>query len=64
MAFNSVIWNGFIGLCFFINNLSNFKLMQEIIAYGLVVLAVVFLAKKYFFSDKKDKNCNPDCGCS
>ena len=38
--------------------------MQEIIAYSLVVLAVVFLAKKYFFSDKKDKNCNPDCGCS
>lgn len=38
--------------------------MQEIITYTLVVLAVVFLVKKYVFPSKKDKNCNSDCGCN
>ncbi|MEE9406818.1 MAG: FeoB-associated Cys-rich membrane protein [Polaribacter sp.] len=37
--------------------------MQEIIAYSLVVLAVAFLIKKYFFPSKKDKNCSSDCSC-
>lgn len=38
--------------------------MQEIIAYILVVLAVVFLMRKYIFTSKKDKGCGSGCGCS
>ena len=37
--------------------------MQEVIAYLLVALAVVFLVKKYIFPSKKGKGCSPDCGC-
>jgi hypothetical protein len=37
--------------------------MQEIIAYILVVLAIVFLLKKFVFPSKKDKGCSTDCGC-
>jgi hypothetical protein len=37
--------------------------MQEIIAYILVALAVVFLVKKYVFPSKKSNGCNPGCGC-
>ena len=63
MAINSIVWNGFIGICSFIYNISNTKLMQEVIAYLLVALAVVFLVKKYIFPSKKGKGCSPDCGC-
>ncbi|WP_405609901.1 FeoB-associated Cys-rich membrane protein [Polaribacter sp. Asnod1-A03] len=63
MAINSIIWFGFIGLCFVIFNLSNFKLMQEIIIYILLFLAIVYLVKKYFFRSKKKSNCGTDCGC-
>nr|WP_254712504.1 FeoB-associated Cys-rich membrane protein [Polaribacter pectinis] len=38
--------------------------MQEIIAYSILGLAVVFLIKKYVFPSKKDKGCSTDCGCS
>ncbi len=38
--------------------------MQEIIAYSLVILAVVFLVKKYLLPSKKAKSCNTDCGCN
>ena len=37
--------------------------MQEIIAYLLVFLAIIFLVKKYVFPLKKGKGCGPDCGC-
>ncbi|MCI2230265.1 FeoB-associated Cys-rich membrane protein [Polaribacter sp. MSW13] len=37
--------------------------MQEIIAYTLVILAVVFLVKKFIFPSKKSKNCSTDCDC-
>lgn len=37
--------------------------MQNIIVYFLVAFAVFFLIKKYVFPSKKDKSCNPDCGC-
>jgi hypothetical protein len=36
--------------------------LQEIIAYTLVIIAVVFLAKKLFFS-RKNKGCNGGAGC-
>ena len=38
--------------------------MQEIITYILVVIAVVFLVKKLFFSKKNKKGCDSSCGCS
>jgi hypothetical protein len=63
MATNPVIWDGFVGLYFIIFNLSNFKLMQEVVVYFVVALAIVFLINKYVFPTKKDKNCNTDCGC-
>jgi len=40
-------------------------MVQEIIAYALLGIAIFFLVKKYFFKSKKNKNCgNGDCGCS
>ncbi|WP_299156063.1 FeoB-associated Cys-rich membrane protein [uncultured Tenacibaculum sp.] len=39
-------------------------MMQEIITYIFVGLAVFFLVKKFFFKTKNDKNCNTDCNCS
>jgi hypothetical protein len=63
MAFNSVVWNGIIGLCSLLFNLSNFKLMQETIVYILLFVAIAFLVKKYFFPSKKKSNCGTDCGC-
>jgi hypothetical protein len=37
--------------------------MQELIAYTLVVLAIVFFVKKYIFPSKRSKSCDTDCGC-
>lgn len=37
--------------------------MQEILVYILVVLAVVFLLKKYVFTSKNSKKCQSDCAC-
>ncbi len=39
---------------------------QEIIAFVILGLAVIYLIKKYFWKKKKsDKNCgNGDCGCN
>lgn len=64
MAFNSIIWNDRIGLYFVTNHLSNFTLMQEIIIYCILFVAIVFLVKKYFFPLKAKKDCGSDCGCS
>ncbi|WP_299618602.1 FeoB-associated Cys-rich membrane protein [uncultured Tenacibaculum sp.] len=36
---------------------------QEIITYSIVILAVLFLGRKFIFKSKKD-SCGPDCGCS
>ncbi|WP_369813908.1 FeoB-associated Cys-rich membrane protein [Tenacibaculum sp. MAR_2010_89] len=63
MAYNTIGWYGSFSLCSSINILSNFKLMQEIITYSIVVLAVVFLVRKFFFKTKKDTNCNKGCNC-
>jgi hypothetical protein len=40
--------------------------LQEIIAFGILGIAIAYLIKKYFFKKKKsDKNCGiGDCGCS
>jgi large-conductance mechanosensitive channel len=41
-------------------------MIQEIIAFTILGLAVGFLIKKFFWKSKKKKNCGdgPDCGCS
>jgi hypothetical protein len=41
-------------------------MIQEIIAFVVLGLAVIYLIKKYFWKKKKsDKNCGDgDCGCN
>jgi FeoB-associated Cys-rich membrane protein len=40
-------------------------MIQEIIAYVVLGIAVAFLVKKFFFKKKKSgKNCGEDCGCN
>jgi len=40
-------------------------MIQQIIAYAIVVLAFLFLIKKFFFKPKKKKDCGSgNCGCS
>nr|WP_314287144.1 FeoB-associated Cys-rich membrane protein [uncultured Capnocytophaga sp.] len=36
---------------------------QEIIAYGLVVIAIVFLVKKLFLNKKKNCSGGTNCNC-
>jgi hypothetical protein len=45
--------------------LPNPKIMvQEILAYCILAVAIFFLVRKFFWKKKKDKNCgNGDCGC-
>ena len=60
---NSTVWNGPVDICILIFNLSNFKLMQEIIVYLLVILAIFFSVKKYLIPSKKENKCSSDCDC-
>ncbi|MCH2033773.1 MAG: FeoB-associated Cys-rich membrane protein [Tenacibaculum sp.] len=39
-------------------------MVQQIITYTIVALAVFFLAKKFFFKPKSEKGCDTNCGCS
>jgi hypothetical protein len=40
-------------------------MIQEILAFGILILAIAFLVQKYFWKKKSDKNCgNSDCGCA
>jgi hypothetical protein len=42
-------------------------MLQEILAYITLGIAVAFLFKKFFIKKKKnksDKNCGDDCGCN
>ncbi|ERI62286.1 hypothetical protein HMPREF1551_02007 [Capnocytophaga sp. oral taxon 863 str. F0517] len=38
-------------------------MIQDIITYALVALAVFVLAKKFFFNKKKKCGGGPDCKC-
>nr|WP_314810533.1 FeoB-associated Cys-rich membrane protein [Capnocytophaga granulosa] len=38
-------------------------MIQDIITYVLVALAVFFLVKKFFFTKKKKCGGGPDCKC-
>jgi hypothetical protein len=40
-------------------------MIQEILAFGILILAIAFLIKKYFWKKKSDVNCgNGYCGCA
>gem|GEM_PF-5325036 len=39
------------------------SLVEEIIIYTALILAVFFLLRKFIFK-RKNKNCKTDCGCS
>ncbi|WP_310006090.1 FeoB-associated Cys-rich membrane protein [Flavobacterium granuli] len=40
-------------------------MIQEIIAFAVLVIALSFLIRKFFFKKKSNKNCGDgDCGCS
>jgi membrane protein implicated in regulation of membrane protease activity len=40
-------------------------MIQKILAFVTLTVAIVFLFRKFFFKKKKtDKNCGDDCGCS
>lgn len=41
-------------------------MIQEIIAFGLLFIAIAFLVQKFFWKKKaKKKNCgDSDCGCN
>jgi len=39
-------------------------MLQQILAYGLLLFAVYFLIKKYVLNPKKKKpDCGKDCNC-
>ena len=39
-------------------------MIQEIIAYTVLAVAVFYLIRKFFFKKKSGKNCGgDDCGC-
>ena len=38
-------------------------MIQDIITYALVALAVFFVVKKFFFTKKKKCGGGPDCKC-
>ena len=38
-------------------------MIQDIITYALVAVAVFFLVKKFFFTKKKKCGGGPDCKC-
>ncbi|MDV7186314.1 FeoB-associated Cys-rich membrane protein [Lutibacter sp. TH_r2] len=65
MANTSTCWNGNFSLYICCRSLFNFKLMQDILVYIALVIAVTFLIKKFFFKSKSTKkgNCGSDCGC-
>lgn len=57
------------GLYYSACGLSIFKvkviMVQEIIAFAILLLAVGFLIKKFFWKSKKKKDCGDgNCGCS
>ncbi len=38
-------------------------MLQEIIAFGILGIALVYIIRKYFFKSKSKKNCGGDDGC-
>ncbi|GAB1308069.1 hypothetical protein KH5_07520 [Urechidicola sp. KH5] len=79
MAYIAIGRNERVGICFFVDCLSNIKLnerifffydkqtvdmIQEIGVFVLVALAFGFLVKKFFWKPKSANACDKDsCGC-
>ncbi|MFD2892318.1 FeoB-associated Cys-rich membrane protein [Flavobacterium chuncheonense] len=67
MANYSIGFHEWISLHYFINCLSSFKIMiQEILVYITLAVAIGFLVKKFFWKKKPkkgNKSCGDDCGC-
>ncbi|WP_442265002.1 FeoB-associated Cys-rich membrane protein [Tenacibaculum sp. ZS6-P6] len=38
-------------------------MIQEIITYSIIALAILFLGRKFIFKSKNN-DCDPGCGCS
>ncbi|WP_319800124.1 MULTISPECIES: FeoB-associated Cys-rich membrane protein [Flavobacterium] len=64
MAYGTIGIYEWFRLCSLSNCLPDFKMIQQIIAFGILIVAIVFLVKKFFFKKKNGKNCGNDCGCS
>jgi len=39
------------------------KMIQEILTYLTLIIAVFYLMKKLLFKPKSKNNCKTDCGC-
>ncbi|WP_317041702.1 FeoB-associated Cys-rich membrane protein [Tenacibaculum agarivorans] len=63
MATTTISWNGYFSIRFGITSLSIITMIQDFITYGIVIFAVLFLVRKFFFNAKSNKGCGPDCGC-
>jgi len=38
-------------------------MVQTILVYIALALALLFIIKKFFIKDKKNSGCDSDCGC-
>ena len=38
-------------------------MLQQVLVYVLLGVALLFLLRKYFFKGKKKNNCDTDCDC-
>ncbi|MBD3581683.1 FeoB-associated Cys-rich membrane protein [Flavobacterium selenitireducens] len=39
-------------------------MIQELIAFGILGVALLYLGRKFFYKKKKNNdNCGTDCGC-
>jgi hypothetical protein len=67
MALGSIAFHERICLYCGLASIPSFKInimIQEILTYITLGIAVAFLFKKFFFKKKKsDKNCGDDCNC-
>ena len=66
MANNSIGFHEWICLRNCVNRVSIFKIMvQEILTYIALAIALLFLYQKFFGKKKPKKNCgNDDCSCN
>lgn len=39
-------------------------MLQTVLVYAALIVALVFLAKKFFFKKRNGSGCDSDCGCS
>lgn len=66
MAFSTINIYEWIGLFICFIGVSNFELMQQILVYFALGIALSYLYNKFFGKKKPKKNCGDkdDCGCN